>query len=210
MQGRCDLCDNRRYVLKGKKWIPCRCLDNHRRARTYKDAGIAPIFWEYTWTDFQSGYPQLTNPMGAAKKIVGYVTGTGQSKRFAYVVGSSGGGKQAFVSLLLKEFVGKGLSCAMVSLDELIELCFDRDSRDRLRDLHEVIDVVCVRIGTVTSHSWARVALERFYNARRNAEKYAIFTSRMEIEKSEGLYGIEMAKVFGDLRRVIRITMKGG
>lgn len=208
---RCRYCDGRKFVKSADtgRWVPCECLRSYRLERAYEDCRIPPVFWRYTWSDFADQFPRMRNVLKGSRKLVEYVAGPGKSGRFLYVVGEAESGKQALAVLFLKDFIAKGLRCKMVSLDELIEMGFDRERRHELDGIcGGEYDVVCLRLGTVQQHSYARIMLERFYNARRQAGRYAMFTARVDVEGSAGLYGQEMAKVFSDNRRIIKMVMR--
>lgn len=132
----------------------------------------------------------------------------GRRLKLIYVLGEAQSGKQAFTCLLLKEFIGAGMSAKFVSLDDLIQMEFDKERREELETIYNECDVVCLRIGTVKEHSYTRYVLEKFINSRKNNEKYAIITSRLDMESNAGLYGKEVCSILSDGRKSCRIEMR--
>ena len=109
---------------------------------------------------------------------------------------------------MLKEFINADMSCKLISLDELIQMQFNNEDKEEVRNIYENYDIVCLRIGTVVDHSYSRYVLEKFYNSRKNNNKYGLFTSRLDMDKSQGLYGKEICKIINDGRRIIKIEMR--
>ena len=204
---KCELCLNRKYVLKNGKWNPCKCLLAQRKLILYARSNIPHVFHNYTWSDFFNHHNKMKNIAPLCKSVVKKVKAKERCK-YLYVQGNSNSGKQSLVSLLLKEFIDANLTTKFISLDDLIKMEFDKDNQEELRKIYTQYDVVSLRIGTVMEHSYARYVLEKFYNDRRNRNLYGIFTSRLGIEENESLYGIEMKTLMSDGRRIHKIIMR--
>ena len=203
----CDKCQDRKYILIQNKWKPCSCLIDARKLLKYNQSGVLPYFYEYTWIDFLKNYPNMKSISKICKVIISKIK-TKSRLKFMYIQGDANSGKQALIALLFKEFINEGLSTKIISLNELIQMEFDKEEKYILSDIYCKYDVVCLRIGTIIEHSYARPIIEKFFNTRKNYNKYAIITSRLDIESKQGLYGIEVAKFLCDGRRVFKIRMK--
>ncbi len=202
----CERCEDRKYVLHHGRWVACRCLKKLKLMNRYAEANIPPIFREYTWTDLFRDFPHSRKYWRICTGILKKVKKNEKAK-FLYIRGNGQSGKQALVSLLLKDFINDGISCKFISLHDMIQMEFDKESRDELDRIYNHYKVVCLRLGTVMQHKMSRYVLEKFYNARRNNNLYAIFTSRLDISKDSNSYGIELKKLIKDGRRVLKIKM---
>src|SRR3990167_4027662 len=190
----CNKCQDRKYILQNAKWKPCECLLEHRMISKYQKSRIPPFFYSYTWNDLLKDFPTLIAKVKLCQRLVKKIK-QGHRAKFVYVQGQSNSGKQALISLILKEFIHLNMSCRLVNLDELVQMEFDKEQKDELKRIYEVYDVVCLRLGTVLEHKYVRYVLEKFYNTRKNANKYGIFTSRLDMETKQGLYGQEMSRI---------------
>jgi hypothetical protein len=206
-QSKCKICSDRKYVLVEDKWRPCKCLLEFRKKHIYQQAGIPPFFITYTWGDYKQDHDKMNSIVRIAIKCVGKVK-AGHKIKLMYIIGEAQTGKQAFTCLLLKEFIDAGLSAKFVSLDDLIQMEFDKERREELEYIYNQCDVVCLRIGTVKEHSYTRYVLEKFINCRKNNNKHAIITSRLAMEDNCGLYGKEICSVLTDGRRSYRVEMR--
>ena len=204
---KCNICNGRKYVLVLDKWRPCSCLLEFKKQHIYHQAGIPPFFVNYTWGDFLKDYKRMSNVVKFAKACVEKVK-AGHKIKLIFVQGEAQSGKQAFTYLLLKEFMGVGLSAKFVSLDDLIQWEFDKEKRHVLEDIYTNCDVVCLRIGTIKEHSYTRYVLEKFINSRKNNNKHSIITSRLNMESNAGLYGKEVCNILTDGRKSCSITMR--
>lgn len=203
----CKKCEDRKHILVSGRYVPCDCLIEHRIISSYQKSKIPPFFYNYTWMDFLQHYPNMKKTARLCKKIIKRIKQQKKVK-FVYIKGESNSGKMALISMFLKEFIGARMTCKLVSLDEIIKMEFDKEEKTELQRIYDFYDVVCLRIGTVMEHSYARPVLEKFYTQRKNNNKYAMFSSRLDLEKSQGLYGIEFAKIINDGRRILKIKMR--
>jgi DNA replication protein DnaC len=204
---KCKLCNDRKYVLVIDKWRPCNCLLEFRKQHVYQHAGIPPFFISYTWGDFMKDNKKMSNIVKLAKAVISKVK-SGQRIKLMYILGEAQSGKQAFTCLLLKEYIGIGLSAKFINLDDLIQMEFDKERRDELEFIYNQCDVVCLRIGTVKEHGYTRYVIEKFINARKNNNKLAIITSRIDIETNAGLFGKEVSTMLNDGRKAHKIVMR--
>lgn len=204
---KCKACNDRKYVLVLEKWRPCKCLLESRTRHIYQHAGIPPFFINYTWGDFIKDFKKMSNIVRSANKWVKQVK-SGYRIKLIHVLGEALSGKQAFTCLLLKEFIAAGFTAKFVNLDELIQLEFDKERRDELDYIYNTCDVVCLRIGTVKEHSYTRYVLEKFINSRKNNNKHAIITSRLDMESNMGLYGKEVCSTLTDGRKSAKVVMR--
>lgn len=207
MKSNCIECNGRKYILVQKKWRPCVCLIEHRRLVFYRKANIPILFYKYTWSDFLKDFPKMKVHVKSIAKIVERIKNKNIPKKYLYIKGDSGSGKQALISLILKDIINLSMQCRFVSIDELIAMEFDNEQKEEREKIYTQYSVVCLRLGTVIQNKYARYVLEKFYQTRRNNNLYCIFTSRVDVESMKGLYGMEMSKIMDDSRRVLKIGM---
>lgn len=60
---RCQLCQDRGYVLRGDVAVPCRCLAEKERLKRQKKAGISAKMAQYTFNNFDLKYYSSTKKM---------------------------------------------------------------------------------------------------------------------------------------------------
>ena len=202
---RCEKCNDRKYIIVNGKWQDCLCLLQLKLRRKYELANIPKIFQEYGWSDFFKDFPRTKRLRTLCKKILRKVKRNKKCK-FLYITGDTNSGKQAFVSLLLKEFIVLNLTCKFVSLSDLIQMEFSKEEKDE--KIFNYYDIVCLRMGTVIEHKYARFVLEKFYTSRRNNRKYCIITSRIDISTKSNIYGLEMSKLVNDGRKFLKVRMR--
>ena len=190
-----------------EKWKPCKCLLEFKKLHIYKQAGIPPFFITYTWGEFIKDYKKMSRNYKISKACV-EAAKKHRRMKLMFILGEAQSGKQAFTCLMLKDFIAAGLTAKFITLDELIQLEFDKDRREELKDIYEECDIVCLRIGTIKEHSYTRYVLEKFINARKNNNKYGIITSRLDMETNAGLFGKEVCAMMSDGRRAIKIEMR--
>lgn len=203
----CNKCEDRKYTIHNGKYIDCVCLKQLKMQNKYNEANIPPIFRDYSWSDFFKDFPKMRYVWKLCKTILKKVKKQERCK-FLYIMGEGHSGKQAFISLILKEFINAGLSCKFVSLNELIQMEFNKEDKSELNRIYATYDVVCLRLGTVINHGYARFVLEKFYSTRRNNKKYGIFTSRVDVGANANIYGLEMKKLVRDGRRILKVSMR--
>lgn len=203
----CKKCCDRKYILVAQKWRACDCLLELRKKSIYSKCGIPDFFVSYSWGDFLKDYSKMSNIVRLLKKMVDKVA-SGHKIKVICIKGESQSGKQALSYLLLKEFITINLTARFISIDDMIQMEFDKERRAELNAIYEKIDVVCLRMGTAMEHTYIRYVLEKFINSRKNNNKCSIITTRLDIESNAGLYGKDVAKILCDGRRAFNIVMR--